>query len=467
MKLDNTLVTVYILSYNYGHFLEKAIESVLKQSYFNWELFIIDDHSSDNTFEIANKYHKLHPEKIKIHRNKNRIGLQMSANYVLKKAKGQYIIRLDGDDWFTESALLVLIQRALQDDSPSIIFGSYLYVDENENFLGVEIIDHENYKEKFSLVAPHGACTLFKIRSLVAVGGYSNELSSQDGWDIWYKLIGKSKCASIDTPIFYYRQHSNSLSRTRKKLLKARADIFSKRRLSIEDDYKPKVTAVLPVNESYDHIHNVPYQEISGKSLLEHSINNILSCPNIDELIVSSSSKSVLDFSHSLQKSAKVDLHLRYLRSESKRDFNFDINKALLESAEYSYEQKDERSDIIVYVNLHSYMSSSIHLSKAIDLIRITETDTILSVTEERNPIVKYDDNGISLIGKGKFDNLYHHKDVLYKFNGAIIVTWIDTLLKGSIWNGSLGFIEMENDDQFIIDSNNALERLREELKNN
>jgi len=455
------------LSYNYGHFLEKAIQSVLKQSFLNWELFIIDDHSSDNTYEIANKYHKLYPEKIKIHRNKNRIGLQRSANYVLKKAKGQYIIRLDGDDWFTESALLVLIQRALQEDSPSIIFGSYLYVDENENFLGVEIIDHENYKEKFSLVAPHGACTLFKIRSLVAVGGYSNELSSQDGWDIWYKLIGKSKCASIDTPIFYYRQHSNSLSRTRKKLLKARADIFSKRRLSIEDDYKPKVTAVLPVNESYDHIHNVPYQEIRGKSLLEHSINNILSCPNIDELIVSSSSKSVLDFSHSLQKSAKVDIHLRYLRSECTKEFNFDIHKALLESAEYSYEQKDERSDIIVYVNLHSYMSSSIHLSKAIDLIRITETDTILSVTEERNPIVKYDDNGISLIGKGKFDNLYHHKDVLYKFNGAIIVTWIDTLLKGSIWNGSLGFIEMENDDQFIIDSNNALERLREELNNN
>ena len=92
--------------------------------------------------------------------------------------------------------------------------------------------------------------------------------------------------------------------------------------------------------------------------------------------------------------------------------FNFDLNKALLECAEYSYDLKKERSDIIVYVNLHSYMNSFVHLSKAIDLIRITETDTILSVIEERNPIVKYDDNGISLIGKGKFDNLYHHKVV-------------------------------------------------------
>ena len=466
MNIDNTLVTVYILSYNYGHFLDKAIQSVLKQSYCNWELFIIDDNSSDNTYEIAKKYHELHPEKINIYRNKNRIGLQRSANYVLKKAKGQYIIRLDGDDWFTESALLVLTQRALKDDSPSIVFGSYLYVDNNENFLGVEIIDYENYKEKFSLVAPHGACTLFKVRSLVAAGGYSNEISSQDGWDIWYKLIGKSKCASIDTPIFYYRQHSNSLSRTIKKLLKARADIFSKRRISIEDDYKPKVIAVLPVNESYDHIKNIPYQEIGGKSLLEHAINNIQSCPNIDELIVSSSSEFVLDFSHSLQKSFKVKPHLRFLRSKRKNEFNFDLNKVLLESAEFSYENKGERSDIVVYVNLHSYMSSSRHLSKAIDLIRITETDTILSVIEERNPIVKYDNNGISLIGKGKFDNLYHHKDVLYKFNGAIIVTWIDTLLKGSIWNGSLGFIEMESDDQFIIDSKSALEFLRDELKN-
>ena len=71
---------VYITSHNYSIFLKESIESVLKQTYKNWELFLIDDGSSDNSFDIMNSYKN---QKIKVFRNLKQ-KLRSCANYVLR-----------------------------------------------------------------------------------------------------------------------------------------------------------------------------------------------------------------------------------------------------------------------------------------------------------------------------------------------------------------------------------------------
>ena len=59
----------------------------------------------------------------------------------------------------------------------------------------------------------HGACTLFKIETLKKIGGYDEEFNCQDGYDVWLKIINNFKISNINKPLFYYRQHSSSLTK--------------------------------------------------------------------------------------------------------------------------------------------------------------------------------------------------------------------------------------------------------------
>src|SRR5210317_2136774 len=104
-KIKVPLVTVYITNHNYGMYINKAIKSVLNQSFKNFELIIIDDGSIDNSKEIIEKY-KNH-KKIKIIYQKNK-GLTVSNNLATRLSRGKYIMRLDADDWLDMNALQIM-----------------------------------------------------------------------------------------------------------------------------------------------------------------------------------------------------------------------------------------------------------------------------------------------------------------------------------------------------------------------
>ena len=99
-------ISVYIASHNYGRFLEEAIESVLRQHFEDWELLLIDDGSSDETQQVIQLYANDH--RVRIFQT-SKIGLPAVANLVLRECRGEYVIRLDGDDVFDENILFVLL----------------------------------------------------------------------------------------------------------------------------------------------------------------------------------------------------------------------------------------------------------------------------------------------------------------------------------------------------------------------
>ena len=99
------LVTIYITNHNYGKFVKKAINSVLSQTYKNFELIIIDDGSTDNSKKIINKYKN--NSKIKIFYQANK-GLTVSNNLAIRASQGKYIMRLDADDWLDTHAIEIL-----------------------------------------------------------------------------------------------------------------------------------------------------------------------------------------------------------------------------------------------------------------------------------------------------------------------------------------------------------------------
>ncbi|MEE8093893.1 MAG: glycosyltransferase family A protein, partial [Gammaproteobacteria bacterium] len=92
-------VSLYIPCHNYGRYLPQAVDSVLGQIMTEWDLVIINDGSSDNTTEIADAYAGKYPEKIRVHHHDKAQGLLRCANVALEMVKGEYIMRLDADDF--------------------------------------------------------------------------------------------------------------------------------------------------------------------------------------------------------------------------------------------------------------------------------------------------------------------------------------------------------------------------------
>ena len=252
------LVTVYVPCRNYGRFLGEAVTSVRKQLYPHWELFIIDEASDDGSAAIAEHLRQQDPDRIQVILHDTPQGLQRTANKVLDLARGQYIVRLDADDWFDESALLLMVAKLESDAQLGLVYGNYFYTDSEGRVIGSERRRKLGLEDTSGLLPPHGACTMVRTRVLKSVGGYSEDVNAQDGWELWYKLVHRVKTASLEAPLFYYRQHEHSLSRDESRLLDARAKIIERASGSLHGSYVPSCLAVIPVRESYPGFEGVP-----------------------------------------------------------------------------------------------------------------------------------------------------------------------------------------------------------------
>jgi glycosyltransferase involved in cell wall biosynthesis len=202
-------VSVYVVSHNYGRFLSEAIESVLRQHYENWELLLIDDGSSDHTAEVMQLY--VGDPRVRVFRTSG-IGLPAVCNLALRESRGEYLIRLDGDDVLDENALFVLLSYLERQPEVALVFPDYYLIDE-----GGEIFAHER-RQKISEsshlmdMPPNGACMLIRKSVLELIGGYREDLGAQDGFDLWAKIRNTHRTMNVNLPLFYYRRHGDNLT---------------------------------------------------------------------------------------------------------------------------------------------------------------------------------------------------------------------------------------------------------------
>jgi CMP-N-acetylneuraminic acid synthetase len=427
---------------------------VFTQLYHNWELLIIDEGSTDETEEIGQELALMRPENTKFIRHSQPVGLQKLANMVLRRANGKYMVRLDADDWFDESALLIMVHKLESSSEVGMVYGNYFYVASDGAVLGMERrikIDHE---DKVGHLPPHGACTMFRTRSLKAVGGYSEDVNAQDGWELWYKLRSRIGASSLDTPLFYYRQHEDALTLDHRRLLEARTLIFKKIAANLEGDYKPISVAVIPVRESYPGFEGVPYRNFNGISLLERALMSASSSETVSHVVVASQSNSVLEFSAKLEASGQVPPHMRYLRPMDDRpDGRLPMKDLLLGAAQYFNQLTGTQPDILAYLSLHAVHRRNTHIDKAVNVLRITESDSVVSVQEEREPMFRPGKTGLELLNPGRFDGLSFDREKLFQFNGSIIATWREVLEANQLLGENISFIEMSSEDSYQIKS--------------
>jgi glycosyltransferase involved in cell wall biosynthesis len=122
------LVSIIIPTYNHAHFLERALKSVIQQTFKNWEILLIDNHSTDNTIEIVNQINDNRIRYFLIH---NHGVIAVSRNFGISLANGDWIAFLDSDDYWYPDKLEFIVNSINNDDSYDVLCTNELRVDLN------------------------------------------------------------------------------------------------------------------------------------------------------------------------------------------------------------------------------------------------------------------------------------------------------------------------------------------------
>lgn len=137
-KINTPLVSILMLTYNRAHFLTEAIDSVLNQSYQNWELIIIDDGSTDNTSEIVGRYTD---SRINYIKHETNAGLFARRSESLTYVKGDYVAVLDSDDYWCNKTKLEEQITYLETNRDYVVIGTQtILIDESGNKLNEHLV---------------------------------------------------------------------------------------------------------------------------------------------------------------------------------------------------------------------------------------------------------------------------------------------------------------------------------------
>ena len=166
-------ISVIMGIYNCSDTLEEAIESLLNQTYSDYEIIMCDDGSSDETYEKAKEYEHKYPNKIRVLKNEFNLGLNKTLNRCLKEAKGEYIARMDGDDISLPERFQKEVDFLDRHPEFAIVSSPMIYFDENGDWKSGKAIEYPKKKDfiKHSPFFCHAPCMVRK-EAYEAVKGY-------------------------------------------------------------------------------------------------------------------------------------------------------------------------------------------------------------------------------------------------------------------------------------------------------
>lgn len=136
------LISIVIPTYNHGTYLKRALQSVLDQTYLNWEAIVIDNHSTDDTAEIMTNFNDQRIKYLKIHNNGV---IAASRNAGINIAKGEWIAFLDSDDWWTEDKLEICFKNI--NDEIDLVYHDLEIKYAHPRFLGRKKIKSRHLKK--------------------------------------------------------------------------------------------------------------------------------------------------------------------------------------------------------------------------------------------------------------------------------------------------------------------------------
>lgn len=213
-------VSVIMGIYNCADTLCQAIESIVEQTYTNWELIMCDDGSNDNTLKIAEQYMEKYPTKIKILKNEFNKGLNYTLNKCLKEVTGEYVARMDGDDISKTTRFEEEVEILNNNPEIAIVSTDMEFFDEDGVWGRTRVVKYPQ-KEAFVKGTPfcHAAC-MVRRDAYIAVGGYSISkwLLRVEDYHLWVKMYIKGyRGINIQKTLYMMRDDRSAQKRKKFK----------------------------------------------------------------------------------------------------------------------------------------------------------------------------------------------------------------------------------------------------------
>ena len=175
----------------------------------------------------------------------------------------------------------------------ALTFSDYFTVDTEGKIL--KLSHRHDFSKNLLLDQPaHGACSLIRKQALIQVGGYSEEISCQDGWDVWLKIINLYNVSNINLPLFFYRKHGKNFTNNSQKLFNARKKIYSN---IVKTKTKILNTiAIIPVRGSKINEKENILKKLGDKPIICWTIDEVLKSKKIFEIIVATPDEEIIRF---------------------------------------------------------------------------------------------------------------------------------------------------------------------------
>lgn len=217
--MNTPLVSIIIPTFNRAHLIAETLDSILAQTYTNWECIIVDDGSSDATAEVVNKYVNIDSRFQYHHRpNTYKSGGNGARNYGFELSKGEYINWFDSDDIMHPKKLDKQVKSLLYSDFNFAVCQTLVFEDNLKNLLGLRhekiisnnaLFDFVTHKLAFLTQAP-----IFKRGFLIQNDlKFDEELKAAQEWEFLCRVLFFSpNYLTDDTPLVHLRKHSDNIS---------------------------------------------------------------------------------------------------------------------------------------------------------------------------------------------------------------------------------------------------------------
>ncbi len=220
------LVSVIMPTYNSSQFLAGSIDSILAQTYQNFELLIADDCSTDDTTRLLMQYQAKDP-RVKVFYNKEgNKGAGYTRNKCIENAQGRYIAFCDSDDRWTQDKLEKQV-LFMQEKHCRLSYTSYTICDDYDNDYGIFIAPKQITFGDILKDNKIGCLTaMYDVEELGKIF-YMPTIRKRQDWALFMMILRQCKVAyGIEEPLAYYRVRSNSISRSKLALMKYNAKVY-------------------------------------------------------------------------------------------------------------------------------------------------------------------------------------------------------------------------------------------------
>ena len=195
-------VSVIITCYNLESYISRAINSCLNQTMpeDDYEVIVVDDMSTDQSWDIISGFGNL----VTPIRMKENLGVSTASNVGIREASGEYIVRVDGDDFINKNFLFSMYEVLKWNEDIGFVYCDHIVVNEN--------LERRQSLNTLDILLDHGAGIMFRKRYLESIGLYDESLRNREDYDLILRYIKNFNGYHLKLPYYRYFKRSGSLS---------------------------------------------------------------------------------------------------------------------------------------------------------------------------------------------------------------------------------------------------------------